>query len=253
MSNKKASKIVGIIMVTICAFIWVHDIYSQVKSEDITKLSQEQEEKSIEQEEKTKKQKEYEKIQSILKENKDDLTILVNKENPLPDYYHAKNLVSPNVIKMYDKISLRNDTAQALEEMLSKAKDDNIILYLKSGYRTARDQKRLYDASLKRNGKEYTEKYQALPNKSEHQTGLAVDLTCDAVNKRLVPSFENTKEGKWLSQNAHKYGFILRYKKGREDDTGYAFEPWHFRYIGKEIATYIYENDLILEDLYNGN
>lgn len=250
MKNNKTSKIIGIIMVTICVFIWGHDIYSQVKSEEYINVSQE---KEIKIDEKTTEEKEYEKIQKLLAENKDDLTILVNKENPLDDDYRVKNLVSPNVIKIYDKIKLRSDTSDALKEMLDEAKKDNLTIYLRSGYRSKTDQSIIYNLSLKTKGKAYTEKYKAKPNNSEHQTGLAVDLTCDAVNKQLTPNFENTEEGKWLAENAHKYGFILRYKKDRVDDTGYGFEPWHFRYIGKEIATYIYENDLILEDLYEIN
>ena len=93
---------------------------------------------------------------------------------------------------------------------------------------------------------EYTEKYVAKASQSEHQTGLAADISSESIGYKLISAFEHTEEGRWLDKNAYKYGFILRYKKDRIEDTGYGFEPWHFRYVGKEIAKYIYENNLIL-------
>jgi D-alanyl-D-alanine carboxypeptidase len=88
----------------------------------------------------------------------------------------------------------------------------------------------------------------ARPGTSEHQTGLTMDITAKSVGLELVESFENTAEGKWLASNAHNYGFILRYPKGKTNITGYAFEPWHYRYVGVDIATDIFNRGITLEE-----
>lgn len=246
-SKGRVSRNIGIIMIALCIFTWGYSVYSQVESEEAIKISQEKETEEILI---TEEEKEYDRIQKLIENDKDDTTILVNKEIALEPGYKPKDLVSTNVQKTKAEIFLRSDVSLALEEMLNAAKEDNIDLYLLSGYRSSANQEVLYNWSLKTYGQDYADKYRAKPNHSEHQTGLAVDLTCKSVDKKLSKRFADTLEGKWLEKNAHKYGFILRYKEGREADTGYAFEPWHFRYIGIDIATYIYENDLILEDLY---
>ncbi|WAA09875.1 M15 family metallopeptidase [Fervidibacillus albus] len=90
----------------------------------------------------------------------------------------------------------------------------------------------------------------AQPGTSEHQTGLTMDITAYSVNQQLVESFGQTEEGKWLENNAHQYGYILRYPKGKETITGYKYEPWHFRYVGVEAATVIFENGWTLEEFF---
>ena len=86
------------------------------------------------------------------------------------------------------------------------------------------------------------DKVSARPGFSEHQTGLAIDINS------LDESFENTVAGKWLAENSSKYGFILRYPKGKEGITGYNYEPWHLRYVGKKLATYLYKHNLVFEE-----
>ena len=105
--------------------------------------------------------------------------------------------------------------------------------------------------NVKRQGLEHTTKYSATPGFSEHQTGLAIDVSADSVNNRLDESFGDSTEGKWLAENAHLYGFIIRYPKDKTKITGYSYEPWHIRYVGKPLAKYIYENNLCLEEYYN--
>lgn len=117
-----------------------------------------------------------------------------------------------------------------------------------SGYRSYDQQEKLYNESLELEGEEYTQKYVAKAGHSEHQTGLAYDIGGSDQNHWAKPSFGETEEGIWLANNAHRFGFILRYPKGKEDITGYGYEPWHFRYVGVENATYIYENNLTLEE-----
>lgn len=194
-------------------------------------------------------QKEYLRIQNILKKNSNGITKLVNRDNALKSGYQPSDLVKPSV-KTTKTLYLRKIASKALETMFKDAKKDGIYLSAVSGFRSSSYQTKVYNNSLRVNGYSYTNKYIAKPNHSEHQTGLAMDISTRSVGYDLVDHFENTKEGKWLAKNAHKYGFILRYKKDRVKDTGYGFEPWHFRYVGKDVAIYIYKNNLILEDLY---
>ena len=92
--------------------------------------------------------------------------------------------------------------------------------------------KKLYANNVKRKGQEHTDRFSAKPGHSEHQTGLTMDVSSKSANNELELTFANTKEGKWLKENAHRAGFIIRYPKGKESITGYAYEPWHIRYVG---------------------
>ena len=197
----------------------------------------------------SKAKKNYLNIQNILLKNSNGITKLVNKDNGLKSGYKPSDLVVPSVSST-KTIQLRKTASKKLEKMFKDAKKNKIYISAVSGFRSSSYQRNLYNNSLRKNGFAYTDKYIAKPNHSEHQTGLAIDISCRSVGYDLVTRFEKTKEGKWLSKNAHKYGFILRYKKDRVKDTGYNFEPWHFRYVGVDVATYIYKNNLILEDLY---
>ena len=204
-------------------------------------------------EELAEKTKEH-KIKEVIKEESNDIAKLVNKEFSLDEGYKPEDLVVPNV-RLYcsereERSHLRYVAAKALEEMFRAAESEGIELYLVSAFRSSNYQEGLYNNSLMRRGEEYTNRYIAKPNHSEHQTGLVADISTKSMNYELEPHFRDTEEGKWLANNAHKYGFILRYKEGREAETGYSFEPWHFRYVGKELSEYVFENNLILEDLY---
>lgn len=111
------------------------------------------------------------------------------------------------------------------------------------------NQKEIYELNVEHQGKEAADLYSAAPGHSEHQTGLAMDLTTVDANFDLVESFADTNEGKWLAENASKYGFIIRYPKEKIDITGYAFEPWHIRYVGKPYAKYLSQNKLTLDEV----
>ncbi|CZQ88280.1 M15 family metallopeptidase [Trichococcus collinsii] len=131
-----------------------------------------------------------------------------------------------------------------------------------SGYRSIEQQQANYDVNYQNylasgfseeEARAKTEEYIALPNASEHTTGLAVDITSTALanqegNSGLLPDLENYPEGLWLKENAPKYGFVLRFPKAKEDITGINFEPWHFRYVGVENAVYMTEQNLTLEE-----
>lgn len=179
------------------------------------------------------------------------VTVLVNKTHKLPDGYIPPDLVYPNVKFPYpDKIEkreMRAVAAHALEKMFDAASKDGITLYAQSGYRSYVTQKSVFDDSVKTEGLQKTMAAVAVPGTSEHQTGLAMDLTSPKVNDDVVQAYAQTPDGQWVANNAHVFGFIIRYPKGKESITGYEYEPWHIRYVGVKAATYIYEHHLTLE------
>lgn len=182
-----------------------------------------------------------------------DKLVLVNKSYFLPKDYIPEDLVTPDIrFKPYvtsEKKMMRQDAAKALEAMFEQADKEKIKLYGVSGYRSYESQQKVYIQKLGNAGLEETQRYVAQPGHSEHQTGLAMDVT-NAKGSRgeLVEDFGSTKEGKWLKSNAHKFGFIIRYPEGKEDITGYSYEPWHVRYVGIKEATNIKNYNLTLEE-----
>lgn len=157
--------------------------------------------------------------------------LIVNKTYSLP--------------KDYDPGSLSLDAKNAFDEMQNAAKNDNIKLWIASGYRSYSLQTNLYNSYVLKDGKAKADTYSARPGHSEHQTGLAMDLNI------IDSSFEGTPEAIWIEKNCYKYGFIIRYPKGKEDITGYKYEPWHVRYLGKELAEKVYNTGKTLEEYLN--
>ena len=182
------------------------------------------------------------------------LTFLVNKEYGLPENYVPK-LVEPKVKHCQPvgshKRYMRAEAAEALEDMFAAAKEAGYELWVKTAYRSYKNQYDTYTWVLKYCGVQEAVYYHAVPGKSEHQTGLAVDIVCEASNYENDLGFEKTKEYTWLKENCYKYGFILRYMDGMEHITGYNYEPWHYRYVGVELATYLTEHKMTLEEYYN--
>jgi len=190
----------------------------------------------------------------VIIEKPDAIDVLVNKTYNLPSTYVPQDLVSlddvPTVLANPEVNQLRKVAYEALKELFEAAREEGYFLYARSGYRSYSTQSSLYESYVKNHGQSAADKYSAKPGQSEHQTGLAMDITCEAVNYQLDSIFGDTEEGKWVSENAHKYGFIVRYPKGKEDITGYNYEPWHIRYLGKELATEVYESGLTLEEFF---
>lgn len=183
--------------------------------------------------------------------NVDSILLIANKKHPLESDYVPSDLVQPNVRTNKSDIYLRSEASIALEEMFKAAQDEGIYLVLGSGYRSYNYQKTLYDNYVARDGEEAANRYSAKPGYSEHQTGLAVDISDYSQQNFLKQNFENTSEGKWLFENSYKYGYVLRYLKDKEDITGYMYEPWHYRYIGKKEALEVKESNLSLEEYYD--
>jgi D-alanyl-D-alanine carboxypeptidase len=162
-----------------------------------------------------------------------DGILLVNKTYGLPSDYYPD--VDPEA---KDKV----------DQMIRAAREEiNREIIAFSGFRSYNYQKKLYNSSVETDGEEYAQRYSAKPGHSEHQTGLAFDLG-GQMEYWLEPEFADTEEGIWLAENAHRFGFILRYPKDKEHITGYAYEPWHFRYVGEDHAKRIYEENLTLEE-----
>lgn len=178
-----------------------------------------------------------------------DYIVLTNKENLLSEDYIPPDLVKLTCKKISsDPIQMREVAANALSDMFAAAKEEGIILYAHSGYRSYRTQKTMYSNRLKKNnGKD--DGVVAYPGSSDHQTGLGIDIINKAgIGKKFTTAFAETKEGKWVAENCWNYGFVIRYQKNKEDITQIMFEPWHLRYVGVQVAQYMHENDLSLEE-----
>ncbi len=179
--------------------------------------------------------------------------VLINKQNGIGKEYKPDNLVIPHVKFIekgpLEKKHMQNTAAYYLKMMFDDAARQNIHLVALSGYRSYSRQSAIYNQYIKKYGRVYTDTVSAKPGYSEHQTGLAMDISAKSARYALTQSFAKTKEGKWLAQNAHRHGFIIRYPKGKEAITGYTYEPWHVRYVGQELATYLFINDLSLEEM----
>ena len=135
----------------------------------------------------------------------------------------------------------------AFKVKIKKAKEEGYTIRAVSAYRSYSYQANLYNNYVSKDGVSEADKYSARPGFSEHQTGLAIDVDNGISN---FNDFENTKEYKWMMENSYKYGFILRYPKDKEYITGYIYEPWHYRYVGVAIATFITQNNLTYEEYY---
>jgi zinc D-Ala-D-Ala carboxypeptidase len=186
--------------------------------------------------------------------NPSNTLALVNKEFGLSEY-KPSDLVRPDVPFVFgnqdlEKAYIRKEAAKALEEMFAAAQKDGQYLTAISGYRSYQYQDMLLQREIKQFGEEKAVKAVAPPGNSEHQSGLAMDISSESNGFQVSIPFENTPEGKWLKEHAYKFGFILRYPKGKEDITGYQYEPWHFRFVGKEPAQVMKENDWTLEEYF---
>lgn len=185
-----------------------------------------------------------------------NILALVNKHYALPGDYSPDDLTRPKVSFSFGELDiekswLRKEAAKHLELMFEAATKENIELFAVSGYRSYDRQTAVFDAKAYQVGEAAAATVVAVPGFSEHQTGLAMDISSRSVDLELIEQFGDTMEGKWLAENAHKFGFILRYPEGKESITGYQYEPWHFRYVGVYAASAIFERQITLEEYFN--
>lgn len=180
--------------------------------------------------------------------------ILVNKYNFLTENYEPDDLE-----KIDDKYFIygnsyvrlmRKEAKEKFEELSEASIKNNTPVYGQSGYRAYSRQKELYDYAVETGGVASADSDTARPGFSEHQTGLTIDVSSTKDGNMLT--FDKTESFNWMKDNAHKYGFILRYEKSKEDITGYTYESWHYRYVGVKVATDMYKNhkDLSYDEYY---
>lgn len=178
----------------------------------------------------------------------DGFLIIVNKFYHLDKSYERTDLQNINLAYAY----ANNSAAEIVIEKFKQMRDDieeemNVHLMVNSSYRSYKDQEEIYN-EFKKVSLKYADSYAARPGYSEHQTGLAIDIT--SLEHPTANEFKESEEYKWLKENCHKYGFVLRYPEGKEHITGYSTESWHFRYVGEEAATQIYKENITFDEYY---
>ena len=177
--------------------------------------------------------------------NLNKINILVNKYNYLDKNYVPDNLEKVSSTYALNNMKLVNTAKDAYEQMAKDAAKSNMKLVIMSSYRSYDYQVDLYNRYAKKDGKDKADTYSGRPGFSEHQTGLAFDVYNGKVD---YTKFETTKEFNWMQENAYKYGFILRFPKDKELETGYIYESWHYRYVGQDMAKEIKESNICLEE-----
>lgn len=185
--------------------------------------------------------------------NPDSLLVVVNKKRRLPASYSPAELVVPDVPFTFEedlpKKRLRPEAADALEALFEAAEEAGMTLYAVSGFRSYETQQALFEYNVRQAGSaKDVNRTMAKPGESEHQTGLSMDVSTAEMNGRLDQAFANTDAGRWLAEHAPEFGFIIRYPKGKTPVTGYAYEPWHLRYVGRKHAQAISQKNLTLEE-----
>lgn len=173
-------------------------------------------------------------------------TLIVNKTYLLSSTFTPTNSIKTIPSSGFDRNPLNKEAYDAWILMKNDAAALGLNLWAQSGYRSYDYQKDLYNSYVNRKGKEAADKSSARPGASEHQTGLAFDLNT------ITTSFKDTAEGKWVNQNCFNYGYIIRYPENKTNETGYIFEPWHIRYVGKDLAKELYNNGnwITMEDYF---
>lgn len=180
--------------------------------------------------------------------------VIVNKKHAIPISF-TPNLGVPAVrlrlAESEQQMQIDTKLDKPLQDMFAAAKKDDVELVFGSGYRSGVLQKQFYDSYVRKDGKEKADTYSARPGHSEHQTGLALDVTSASGKCHLTACFADMPEGKWLAAHAHEYGFIIRYPKNKQAITGYQYEPWHIRYVGEELASQLHTTKQTLEEFFN--
>jgi D-alanyl-D-alanine carboxypeptidase len=179
---------------------------------------------------------------------------IVSKTHPISVDYIPASLKIPDVDTNTSKSdlerSVRSDIAAPLKTMFDQANAAGYQLMIGSGYRSATLQASYFNSLASSVGEETANQSIARPGQSEHQTGLAADISMISQQCYLNECFADTSDGQWLVNNSYKYGFILRYPKGKETITGYQYEPWHFRYVGIDLATALHDSGLTLDEAW---
>ncbi len=187
--------------------------------------------------------------------NPESISVLVNNLHKLPESYSPPDLIYVDIPFVFqdktEKRKMRAEAAGAIKDLYTDAKEQGISLLGVSAYRSHATQTALFQSYVRKDGYEEAKTYSALPGTSEHETGLAIDVTGGDGKCPAEDCFGGTKEAIWLEENAADYGFIIRYPKGKKAITGYQYEPWHLRYVGKSIALIIMNKGITLEEYFH--
>lgn len=181
----------------------------------------------------------------------EEFLLLVNKTHPIDENYKPDDLTA---IKYFasDRSAegrfMRKEAAEHFHQLVEAAKADGYEIVMTTAYRSYGFQSTLYNNYVKTHGEAEANTFSAKPGQSEHQTGLCTDVSSPSVNYQLTTDYGKAPEGIWLAEHAHEYGFIIRFPLGKEDITGYQYEPWHIRYVGQPAADEIYEQGTTLEE-----
>lgn len=178
--------------------------------------------------------------------SKEDL-ILVNKYNYLTEDYEPDDLVKIPLQYAYDDNKIRKHVYEAFKDMWHAANKEGLTLIVTSSYRSYIEQEKIHKSYTNQKGQEWADSVSARAGYSEHQTGLTLDIV---TYNSTMDNFEDSEEFKWLKQNSYKYGFILRYPKDKTYITGYDYESWHYRYVGKKVAKEIHDLDITYDEYY---
>ncbi|MCB0977931.1 MAG: M15 family metallopeptidase [Acidimicrobiales bacterium] len=186
--------------------------------------------------------------------NPSDFDVLVDRQRSLPEGYQPADLVEVPVAFTFNgdspKRLLRRTAADALTALFAAAEDAGLPLRAVSGFRSESSQRDLHDAYVAEDGEAEADRYSASPGHSEHQTGLAMDVTGFDGACPAEACFASRPEAAWLADHAHEFGFVVRYPAGAETLTGYSYEPWHLRYVGVDLAGELHRDGMTLDEWY---
>lgn len=217
-----------------------------------TQIQQQEQEAEKTPEELAAEKAEAERLAALQADKEKGLFVLVNKQNAVDRSYKPDDLADIKYFAADRTPSaryMRAEAADAFHQLVEAAMSEaGHKIVITTAYRSYDFQSTLYNNYVANYGQAEADTFSAKPGTSEHQTGLATDVSSPSVNYQLTGSYIETPEGKWLSENAHRFGFIIRYPKSKESITGYIYEPWHIRYVGKTAAKEIYEQGLALEE-----
>ncbi len=181
-----------------------------------------------------------------------DYTILVNSTHPLKEKLDIK-LVKVKTKYISDRQQLlEQKTCDYFLKLKQAAKQNGYDIEIEDAYRTHEYQQNLFDKISLQDGIEYAQSHVAKPYTSEHEVGLAIDFCIYKNNQYIIAEqLDELEEVRWIHRNCHKFGFILRYPKCKTSITGYSYEPWHIRFVGKQLAIYLFTHNLTLEEYYS--
>lgn len=244
--------VIGAVLATILFITFYHEPKDETpENTNEPSMEQEASKEEDQQEEPEIKQEPEEPTKPAVDLN-DEYLILANKTHDLPADYEPDDLTAIKHHAGGQNNKLRAAAAEAIDKLFERAQDEGYNIQSISAYRTYSYQQNLFNNYVKKHGEEEAVKFSARPGQSEHQTGLACDVSSPCVGWDLKYSYGDTEEGKWLAEHAHEYGFIIRYFDGTSTETGaitgYLYEPWHIRYVGVEHATAIFEQGITLEE-----